>query len=83
MRTSELKGGVMLRFHRNSYFSLTIVFFYEYARGRYALNGHVTFSGLAYFISPLPYHVPPAHVLICSRSRLMRFLLLVPMYRYG
>ena len=28
-------------------------FFYEYARGRYVLNGRVTFSGLAYFVSPL------------------------------
>ena len=26
--------------------------FYEYARGRYALNGRVTFSGLAYLLLP-------------------------------
>ena len=35
-------------------FTLTIVFFYEYARGRYALNGCVTFSGLACIAFPFP-----------------------------
>ena len=31
----------MLRFHRATIY-LTFIFFYEYARGRYALNGRVT-----------------------------------------
>ena len=35
-------------------FYLTIVFLYEYARGRYALNGRVMFSGLAYLVFPFP-----------------------------
>ena len=43
----------MLRFHRAMIY-LTFVFFYKYARGRYALNGRVTFSGLAYLVSPFP-----------------------------
>ena len=46
----------MLRFHRTMIY-LTFVFsffFYEYARGRSALNGRVTFSGLAYSVFPIP-----------------------------
>ena len=43
---------MLLRFHRSMEYSLTIVFFYEYARGCYALNGHVTLSGLAYSVLP-------------------------------
>ena len=45
----------VLQFHRNGYFSLTIVFFfYEYARGHFVLNGRVTFSGPGYFAFPFP-----------------------------
>ena len=50
-------------------FSLTIVFFYEYAHGRYALNGCVTCSPdspISY--SRFLYHVPPARVLVCFLS---------------
>ena len=43
----------MLRFHHAMIY-LTFVFFYEYAHGRYVLNGHVTFSGLAYLVFPFP-----------------------------
>ena len=43
----------MLRFHHAMIY-LTFVFFYEYARGRYALNGRVMFSGLAYLVFPFP-----------------------------
>ena len=35
-------------------FSLTIVFFYEYARGHFVLNGRVTFPGPGYFAFPFP-----------------------------
>ena len=43
----------MLRFHRAMIY-LTFVFFYKYACGRYVLNGRVTFSRLAYLVSPFP-----------------------------
>ena len=46
-------------------FSLTIVFFYKYARGCFALNGHVTYSPdslISY--SRFLYHVPPARELV-------------------
>ena len=50
-------------------FSLTIVFFYEYARGRYALNGRVTCSPDSPILySHFLYHVPPARVLVCFLS---------------
>ena len=45
----------MLRFHHAMIY-LTIVFFYEYACGRYALSGHVTFSGLSYLVSLFTCH---------------------------
>ena len=48
MRTSELKGGGDVTIPSQHIFSLTIVLFYEYTRGRFTLNGRVTFSGLAY-----------------------------------
>ena len=67
----------MLRFHRTMIY-LTFVFFYEYARGRYALNGHVTF--LRPRLSCIPYHVPPAWVLVCFPSHFMCFSYL---YKYG
>ena len=56
-------------------FSLTIVFFYEYACGRSALNGRVTCSPDSLISYPRSlYHVPPARVLIRSHSRFMCFL---------
>ena len=43
-------------------FYLTIVFFYEYARGRYALNGRVTLSRLACLVFPFPVaHATGSH----------------------
>ena len=44
--------------------SLTIVFLYKYARGCYALNGRVMFPDSLISDSCLPYHVPPAWVLV-------------------
>ena len=44
---------ILLRFHHAMIY-LTFVFFYEYARGCYALNGCVTFSRLAYLVFPFP-----------------------------
>ena len=45
------QDGVTISSHM---FYLTFVFFYEYTRGCYALNGRVTFSRLAYLVFPFP-----------------------------
>ena len=58
-------------------FSLTIVFFYEYTRGRSVLDGHVMCSPDSLILySRSLCHVPPACVLVRSRSRLTCFSLL-------
>ena len=61
-------------------FHLTFVFFYKYARGRYALNGRVTFSGLACLVSPLPITRATG-----SCTRMFPFLVHVfsYLYQYG
>ena len=61
-------------------FSLTIVFFYEYARGRYALNGRVTFSGLAYLVFPFPESRATGS---CTHMFPSRFHVSPLLYRYG
>ena len=60
----------MLRFRHMRLFSLTIVFFYEYARGRSVLNGRVTFSGLACLVPPFPVSRATG---LCTRTFPFRF----------
>ena len=64
----DLMQTRVLRFHRITIY-LTFVFFYEYAHGRYVLNGRVTCSPDSPILYPrFPYHVPPARVLVHFRS---------------
>ena len=69
----------MLQFHRTC-FILTFTFLYEYARGRSALNGRVTFPRLAYPVFPLSVSRATGS---CTRMFLFLFhvfLLLVQMW---
>ena len=59
---------------------LTFVFFYEYARGCYALNGRVTFSGLAYLVFPFPISRATGS---CTRTSPFLFHVFSYLYEYG
>ena len=54
--------------------------FYEYARGRYALNGRVTFSGLAYLVLPFPVSRATGS---CTRMFPSPFHMSSYLYKYG
>ena len=83
MRTSELKGGVMLRFHRSIIFTDSC-FSFTSTLADAMRSMDVSRSPDSLISYPrLPYHVPLARVLVRSRSCLTCFLLLVPVYRYG
>ena len=69
----------MLRFHHAMIY-LTFVFFYEYAHGRYALNGRVMFSGLAYLVFPFPVSRATGS---CTRMSPFLFHVFSYLYEYG
>ena len=75
----ELADGELLRFHHSMIY-LTIAFFYKYTRGRYALNGHVTFSGLACLVLPFPVSCATGS---CTRMFPFPFHVFSYLYQYG
>ena len=64
----------------SSHYDLSDIYFYEYARGRYALNGRVTFSGLAYLVFPFSVSCATGS---CTRTFPFPFHVFSYLYKYG